>query len=65
MDGAASAMTEDEAAVYDRQIRLWGVDAQTRSVPRSGTGEMYHGCGVSVCVCVCVYVYVRLTRGWR
>ncbi|KAI9225805.1 MAG: hypothetical protein DHS80DRAFT_25833 [Piptocephalis tieghemiana] len=23
-------ITEDEAALYDRQIRLWGVDAQTR-----------------------------------
>lgn len=24
------AITEDEAALYDRQIRLWGVDAQRR-----------------------------------
>ncbi len=24
------AITEDEAALYDRQIRLWGVDAQKR-----------------------------------
>ena len=23
-------ITEDEAALYDRQIRLWGVDAQRR-----------------------------------
>jgi hypothetical protein len=23
-------ITEDEAALYDRQIRLWGVDAQKR-----------------------------------
>ena len=23
-------MTEDEAALYDRQIRLWGVDAQKK-----------------------------------
>ena len=25
-----SAITEDEAALYDRQIRLWGLDAQKR-----------------------------------
>jgi len=23
-------LTEDEAALYDRQIRLWGLDAQKR-----------------------------------
>jgi molybdopterin/thiamine biosynthesis adenylyltransferase len=23
-------ITEDEAALYDRQIRLWGVDAQKK-----------------------------------
>ena len=23
-------ITEDEAAIYDRQIRLWGLDAQKR-----------------------------------
>ena len=23
-------LTEDEAALYDRQIRLWGVDAQRK-----------------------------------
>ena len=25
-----SVITEDEAALYDRQIRLWGLDAQKR-----------------------------------
>ncbi len=25
-------ITEDEAALYDRQIRLWGLDAQRRRV---------------------------------
>lgn len=25
-----STITEDEAALYDRQIRLWGLDAQKR-----------------------------------
>lgn len=25
-----AAITEDEAALYDRQIRLWGLDAQKR-----------------------------------
>ncbi|EJT98612.1 hypothetical protein DACRYDRAFT_90739 [Dacryopinax primogenitus] len=29
-DGKETAITEDEAALYDRQIRLWGFDAQTR-----------------------------------
>ena len=24
-------ITEDEAALYDRQIRLWGVEAQKKS----------------------------------
>ena len=24
------SITEDEAALYDRQIRLWGLDAQKR-----------------------------------
>ena len=32
------AITEDEAALYDRQIRLWGLDAQKRFV--SGSGKM-------------------------
>ena len=26
------AITEDEAALYDRQIRLWGIDAQKRLI---------------------------------
>ena len=26
-------ITEDEAKLYDRQIRLWGLDAQKRFVP--------------------------------
>jgi len=25
-----AVITEDEAALYDRQIRLWGLDAQRR-----------------------------------
>lgn len=29
-------ITEDEAALYDRQIRLWGLDAQRRCVARCG-----------------------------
>lgn len=27
---AHQIITEDEAALYDRQIRLWGVDAQKK-----------------------------------
>jgi hypothetical protein len=26
-------LTEDEAELYDRQIRLWGLDSQKRLVP--------------------------------
>jgi hypothetical protein len=29
-DNDNKAFTDDEAALYDRQIRLWGVDAQKR-----------------------------------
>ena len=29
---SSEAITEDEAALYDRQIRLWGLDAQKRFV---------------------------------
>jgi hypothetical protein len=28
-------LTEDEAELYDRQIRLWGLDSQKRLVPMS------------------------------
>jgi ubiquitin-like 1-activating enzyme E1 A len=28
--GEEMNITEDEAALYDRQIRLWGLDAQRR-----------------------------------
>jgi len=28
--GSLKELTEDEAALYDRQIRLWGLDAQQR-----------------------------------
>uniref|UniRef100_A0A2P2HZY8 SUMO-activating enzyme subunit 1 n=2 Tax=Hirondellea gigas TaxID=1518452 RepID=A0A2P2HZY8_9CRUS len=30
LDHKSQAITEDEAALYDRQIRLWGLDAQKR-----------------------------------
>ena len=30
LEKEASVITEDEAALYDRQIRLWGLDAQKR-----------------------------------
>ena len=29
-----SSISEDEAALYDRQIRLWGLDAQKRYARR-------------------------------
>ena len=30
---AMAALTEDQAAVYDRQLRVWGVEVQKRRVP--------------------------------
>lgn len=30
MAGASNELTDREAEIYDRQIRLWGVDAQKR-----------------------------------
>ncbi len=32
-------LTEDEAEQYDRQIRLWGLEAQKRSVRTSSTSS--------------------------
>jgi ubiquitin-like 1-activating enzyme E1 A len=34
----------DEAAVYDRQIRLWGLEAQQKCVPIGPFGESSSGC---------------------
>lgn len=31
-DEGSAMLTEQEAAVYDRQIRVWGVEAQKRCV---------------------------------
>lgn len=31
---SVKTFTDDEAALYDRQIRLWGVDAQKRYAKR-------------------------------
>lgn len=36
-------LTEQETALYDRQIRVWGVDAQRRYI--------------FVCLCVCMYCF--------
>lgn len=36
-----TAITEDEAALYDRQIRLWGLDAQKR-YKRHARSKFYH-----------------------
>jgi len=30
LEKETGVITEDEAALYDRQIRLWGLDAQKR-----------------------------------
>ena len=35
-DGESVNITEDEAALYDRQIRLWGLDAQKRLKSMTG-----------------------------
>ena len=31
-ESVANLLTEEEVAVYDRQIRLWGVESQKRQV---------------------------------
>uniref|UniRef100_A0A8C4UFH4 Uncharacterized protein n=1 Tax=Falco tinnunculus TaxID=100819 RepID=A0A8C4UFH4_FALTI len=31
-EGGPGGISEEEAAQYDRQIRLWGLEAQKRSV---------------------------------
>lgn len=32
IDPSKTSISEDEAALYDRQIRLWGLDAQKRQL---------------------------------
>ena len=32
-DSSLTSISADEAALYDRQIRLWGLDAQKRYAP--------------------------------
>lgn len=34
-EDSADKLTADEAEQYDRQIRLWGLEAQKRSFPHS------------------------------
>lgn len=36
MAPAVDTLTEDHAAVYDRQLRVWGVEVQRRCVPVLG-----------------------------
>jgi hypothetical protein len=36
-----SELTEDEAELYDRQIRLWGLDSQKRLVHSINTCSLY------------------------
>lgn len=39
-ESSPGGISEEEAAQYDRQIRLWGLEAQKRSV---GLGELFGG----------------------
>lgn len=36
-ESSPGGISEEEAAQYDRQIRLWGLEAQKRSVGLEGT----------------------------
>lgn len=38
-EGGPGGISEEEAAQYDRQIRLWGLEAQKRSVGLGPAGE--------------------------
>lgn len=46
---AAAAISEGEAAVYDRQLRLWGVEAQQRLLKSKVLIWGVEGCNVEVC----------------
>lgn len=43
MEASAEVLTEQEAAVYDRQIRVWGVDTQRRCLLGRSTCPIYLG----------------------
>lgn len=46
-ESSSGGISEEEAAQYDRQIRLWGLEAQKRSVKSGGNhkglGDSYGG----------------------
>lgn len=46
---ASAAISEGEAAVYDRQLRLWGVEAQQRLLKSKVLIWGVDGCNVEVC----------------
>jgi len=46
---ASNGITEDEAALYDRQIRLWGVEAQNRMRSASVLVVNLRGIATEVC----------------
>jgi molybdopterin/thiamine biosynthesis adenylyltransferase len=35
------ALTKEEAAIYDRQLRVWGVEAQQRFVNLYASNDFY------------------------
>lgn len=39
-EGGPGGISEEEAAQYDRQIRLWGLEAQKRSVGLEAAGRV-------------------------
>lgn len=44
-ESGPGGISEEEAAQYDRQIRLWGLEAQKRSVGLGGFGGNLYGLG--------------------
>ena len=42
---APAALTEDQAAVYDRQLRVWGVEVQNRYASHPQDLRVHRGMG--------------------
>lgn len=60
-NGNANGITEDEAALYDRQIRLWGVEAQNRMRSASVLIVTLRGLATEVCKNIVLAGIGRLT----
>lgn len=57
-------ITEDEAALYDRQIRLWGLDAQRRYTVFEHHLTSDNSLNIHLSVLDCSTQYIRTIAGW-